>query len=162
MKVLIADGSSMVADRLLTVMRDIPNVELLAPTLDAQATMGSIRSNNPEVLIVDARIPGARGMEFLQSIRRENPALVLIILSNLVYPQYRKQYEAAGADLFIDKSNEFIHLFQFVRELVRGSDMPVDTGSKDGIRAWLASSKLKVGLQLALLAFGTSSHFMGL
>lgn len=127
MKVLIADGSSMVADRLLTVIQDIPNVELLAPTLDAKATMGSIRSNNPEVLIVDARIPGARGMEFLQSIRRENPAMVLIILSNLVYPRYRKQYEAAGADLFIDKSNEFIHLFQFVRELARGPHRQVST-----------------------------------
>lgn len=117
MKVLIADGSPIVADRLRTAMKEIPDVEVLTPTCDAQTTLGSIRANDPAVLIADARIPGAHGTELLQTIRREKPAMVLIIVSNLVYPQYREQYQAAGADLFVDKSNEFIQVFQFVREL---------------------------------------------
>ena len=35
MKVLIADGSVMVTDRVLTLLDQIPNIELLGPTSDA-------------------------------------------------------------------------------------------------------------------------------
>lgn len=160
MKVLIADGSPMVASRLLSVVQEIPEIETLTPTGDAQTTLGSIRANNPEVLIADSRIGGARGMELLQTIRRERPAMILIVLSNAVYPQSRKHYKALGADLFVDKSNEFVHLFQFVRELAGSPKTQAGKAPENGIRDRLAFSKLKVGLQLVLFAFSTSSHLI--
>ncbi len=118
MKVLIADGSLEVADRLLALMQEIPSVELLAPTTTARATLESVRMHNPLILILDARIPGSQGTELLRALRRERPGMILIILSIFAYPRCRERYEAAGAHAFLDKSNEFIHLKQFVGNLV--------------------------------------------
>jgi DNA-binding NarL/FixJ family response regulator len=162
MKVLIADGSLMVAGRLLNAMQEIPEVEALAFTRDAQSTLESIRANNPEILIADARIAGAPGFEHLQAIRRQNPDMILIILSNAVYPQSRKHYEAAGADIFMDKSNEFIRLIQFVSELAGSPKVEAGSDPEHGYRERLASGKLKVGLQLILFALSTASRFIGL
>ncbi len=160
MKVLIADGSTMVAARLINAMREIPNVEMLAHTCDPQTTLESIRTNNPEILIADVRIGGDHGSLFFQTIRRERPEMILIILSNAVYPQSQKHYEAAGADLFMDKSNEFIRLQQFVRELAGGPAIPINKSHENGIRDQLAAGKLKVGLQLVLLAISVAGHFI--
>ncbi len=161
MKVLIADGSPVVAARLMNSMQEIPKVETLAHTRDAQTTLESIRANKPEILIADVRIGGAHGLRLFQTIRRERPEMILVILSNAVYPQSRKHYEAAGADLFMDKSNEFIHLQQFVRELAGSPTNPETKSHENGIRDQLASGKLKVGLRLVLLAISASSRFIG-
>ena len=118
MKVLIADGSREVADRLLSMMKEIPAAEILSPTATAASTLEAVRTHNPEVVIVDARIPGAQGTSLLRTLREEKPGMILIILSNLIYPQYRAQIEAAGADIIVDKSNEFIHLSNIVRTLM--------------------------------------------
>jgi len=131
MKVLIADGSPEVAERLLGMMQEIPTAKFLAPTATAKATLESVRAHNPEVLIVDARIPGAQGMALLRTLRAEKPSMVLIILTNLIYPQYRAHYAAVGADLIIDKSNEFVHLKKMLHRLAhRGLGSPGQNASQ--------------------------------
>ena len=157
MKVLIADGSVMVTDRVLTLLDQIPNIELLGPTSDAHDTLESIRLYNPEVLIVDVCIPGAKVMELLPTIRHEMPGAILIILTNFDYPEYRKPLEILGADLCLDKSHEFILLFRIVHELARISfdtDGPV---AITGLRKQLAPAKLRVGLPCSLLELTGSS-----
>ncbi len=131
MKVLIAEDSRVVTERLRILIQEIPTAQLLPPTATAHATLESVRTNCPEVLVLDAHIPGSRGMELLRTLRREKPALVLIVVSNVVYPNYRKRYEAEGADLFIDKSNEFLQLYEFIGKLAHDSwvkerDAPAD------------------------------------
>lgn len=131
MKVLIADGSPEIADRLLSMLQEIPAAETLSPTHTAAATLEAVRTHNPDILIADARIPGAQGTALLRTLRAEKPAMVLIVLSNLIYPQYRDQFEAAGADLIVDKSNEFIHLSQIIRSLMCRPQSPGVEGRID-------------------------------
>jgi DNA-binding NarL/FixJ family response regulator len=146
MKVLIADSSAVVVDRLITMMEEIPNVEVLAPARSAPAILESIRRHDPEALIVDVRFPGAKGTDLLQTIRQAKPNAVLIVLTDLAYPEYRKRLEALGADLCMDKSREFTHLLQLVGELARNSFDGKGPASKRGMRKQLATSKLRVGL----------------
>jgi DNA-binding NarL/FixJ family response regulator len=161
MKVLIADGSPTVRERLTALMLEIPTVELLAPTATGEATLESVRAHDPDVLVIDARILSGKGRKFVETVRKEKPAIVLIILSNFVYPQYQKYYEAAGADLLMDKSSEFIHLYQFVGELARGRQSEEGVASRDHMRKRLALAKLKVGIQFGLIVFSASSLFFG-
>ena len=133
MRVLIADGSIIVTQRLTTLISEIPNVEFLAPTISAEATLESVRANDPAVLVMDGQIMHGKMRELLRIVRQEKPAIVMIILSNLLSPQYRKHYVAAGADLVLDKSKEFIHLSQFIRDLARDSQSEEGRARKDGM-----------------------------
>jgi DNA-binding NarL/FixJ family response regulator len=160
MKVLVADGSQVVVERMLTLMREIPNVEPLTPAYHAQATLDSMRANDPELLIVDMRIPGAKEMDLLATIRREKPKAILIILSNLTCPQYQKQAKALGADIFMDKSNEFVRLSQLVRELASSSFDDIAQTSKDNVHNQLAHSKYNVGNLLCLFTCVAASLFI--
>jgi len=42
------------------------------------------------------------------------------MLTNYAYPQYRKKYEKAGADFFLDKSAEFDKLPQALEQVRQG------------------------------------------
>lgn len=156
MKILIADGSSTVTERLADLISDIPSVELLAPTTTSQATLESVQTHDPEVLVMDAGLCDGPGTGLLQAVRTAKPAAVVIILSNLFFPQYRKHFESAGADLFMDKSNQFLQLFQLVRELVRRSGPGGAEETGGDLRQHVARSRLKAGLQVCLVVFSMS------
>ncbi len=93
MKVLIAHGSYEIAASLLPMIQVIPAVELLSPTLNAHATLESVRANDPEVLIISSGIPGVKETDLLQIIREENPGATLIILAQLTFPEFRTRLE---------------------------------------------------------------------
>jgi DNA-binding NarL/FixJ family response regulator len=150
MKVLVADGSQVVTKRLFSMMQEIPHVEPLTPAYHAQAALDSMRANDPALMIVDIHIPGAKEMDLLPTIRREKPKVILIILTNLVYPQYQKQAKASGADVFMDKSKEFVRLSQLVREFACSSFDENGPASKDSGRNQSVRLKFSVGQLLCL------------
>ncbi len=108
MKVLIADGSDEIAASLLPMIQVIPTIELLSPTPNAHATLESVRTHDPEVLIVNAGIPGAKETDLLQIIREENPNATLIILTHLSFPEFRTRMEVWKD--FISGDDSELHL----------------------------------------------------
>jgi len=59
----------------------------------------------PDVIVLDVQMFGAKGLEFVKSISRIVP--LIILLAGNSFPQYKQRYVAAGADFFFDKANEF-------------------------------------------------------
>ncbi len=108
MKVLIAHNSNEIAASLLPMIQVIPAVEVLSPTLNARATLESARAHDPEVLIISARIPGAKETDLLQIIREENPGATLIILTQLTFPEFRRRLEVWKDLISVDDSG--LHL----------------------------------------------------
>jgi len=146
MKVLVADGSAVVMDRLLAMIKAIPHVELLVPARHAQALLDSMRQHDPAVVIVEFRIPGSMGIALVQTLRRTKPNAVLIVMTNLDSPEYRKWLGISGADICLDKSREFTHLLQLLGELARYSSAKNKPATKRNLRKQFASTKLQVGL----------------
>jgi DNA-binding NarL/FixJ family response regulator len=55
----------------------------------------------PDVVLMDARMPGMDGLEATRIIKTKRPEIKVVVLS--MYPDYREPALAAGADAFIDK-----------------------------------------------------------
>ena len=107
MKILIADDSVFVCDRMSTILGDIPGVEIVGRAYDVPGALSSIDQLKPDVVILDVKMPGGSGFDVLRSVKREGHPPVVIMLTNYPSPQYRDRSFAAGADYFFDKSNEF-------------------------------------------------------
>lgn len=107
---LIADDSSVVRERLVSLLAECPNVEIIAQAKNANEAVDAINATEPDVAILDIRMPGGGGLRVLQEVRQSHPALKVIMLTNYPYSQYRKKCLEAGADFFFDKSSEFDNL----------------------------------------------------
>jgi CheY-like chemotaxis protein len=111
MKALIAGSSPIVKDRYLTLMKDILRAKLLIPSSDARRTLGTCLGQNPEVVIVDARIPGIEGIELVLTMHQEKPAVVLVMLSPQANHRDFTQCGGAGGSLPLspfDLGREFV------------------------------------------------------
>ncbi len=118
MKVIIADDSAVVRERLVSLLSELPGIELAGQAQDAPQAKEMIRSVKPDVVILDIQMPGGSGVDVLESIERNGTRPVAIMLTNFPYPQYRKRSMDGGAEFFLDKSTEFQKLEGVLKQLM--------------------------------------------
>jgi YesN/AraC family two-component response regulator len=117
LKVLIADDSKLVRERLAALISEIEGVELVGQAGDAGEALEGIQRLRPDAVILDIRMPGNNGMQVLEMIKKGTTAPVVIMLTAFPYPQYRKKCLEAGAEYFFDKATEFEQVAEVLKKM---------------------------------------------
>ena len=120
LKVFISDDSATVREHLVAMALELPETAVVGQAQDVAGSLDAIRQTRPDVVILDIRMPGGNGMKVLREVKKMKPAPRVIMLTNYAYVQYRKKYEQAGADFFLDKSTEFDKLPQALEQVRQG------------------------------------------
>ena len=102
------------------LLRLVPGMDVVGQAENAPGSLAAIRQTQPDVVILDIRMPGGNGLEVLREVKRMNPAPKAIIFTNYAHAQYRKKGEEAGADFFLDKSTELDKLPQALEQVRQG------------------------------------------
>jgi DNA-binding NarL/FixJ family response regulator len=117
--VLIVDDSQLVAERLEGMLTEVSDdIRVVWHAQDVAEGRQAIQCGDPDVIILDIRMPGGSGIGLLEEIKREVGAPVVIILTNYPLPQYRDRCMKAGADYFFDKSAQFDQVAEVLRGLL--------------------------------------------
>ena len=106
-RVFVADDSLIVREHLITLLDELIGVEIVGQAGTVSEAISAIGKLQPDVVILDIRMPDGSGIDVLQTIKQDEPAPVVIVLTNYPYPAYRQKCLQAGADFFLDKSTEF-------------------------------------------------------
>ena len=115
MRVLVADGSPLIRERMVAMLENLPGLDVIAQTTDAVRLFHVVRSLQPDVVLLDFHLAGAGGLELVQRLKRAQPRGILIVLVAHAPEEYRPRCLEAGADHVFDKSFEF----QAVRRILR-------------------------------------------
>ncbi len=121
MRLFIVDDSSLICERIRAVVSDIKGFEIVGEAVEQSEAIQSINKTNPDVVILDIRLPKGNGIEVLRELKNKDHAPVVIVLTNYPYPQYRTKCNAIGADYFFDKSTEFGRIKEVLRQLITSS-----------------------------------------
>lgn len=125
--VVIVDDSQVVRDLLTQVIGGLPNLEVVGRAGSVSEAIEAIRQLKPGIVLLDISLPDGSGLEVLEAVKREQPATLVIMLTNLAYDQYREKSAKLGADYFFDKTTEFQQAKEALIKLV-GGDMPAFGG----------------------------------
>lgn len=104
MKILIVDDSTLIRERLSSVISAIPGVDAVYHAENADEAIQKLNAVTPDVAILDIRMPKGNGFSVLKHIKQEKPRTLVIMLTNYPYEQYKKKAFELGADYFFDKS----------------------------------------------------------
>ena len=116
MKVLIADDSKLVRQRVKKILASNDEIEKFIEASNVAEAVSCLSIGNPDVVILDIEMPDGTGLDLLKEIKKMDYRPVVIILTNHSYPGYRAQCLADGASFFLDKSIEFLR----VRDVFEG------------------------------------------
>jgi DNA-binding NarL/FixJ family response regulator len=107
MRLLIADDSEVVQERLSTLLSEVDKVEIVGHARDVPGAISAIHALKPDLVILDIKMPGGSGIDVLKNIKANGLGPMVIMLTNYSYSRYEKRCTDAGADFFFDKSTEF-------------------------------------------------------
>ncbi len=106
-KVIIADDSTPIRERIIKLLSSVPNVEIAGEAMDGIETVVLVRKTNPDVVILDLQMPKISGLEILPRIKEMDPPPVIVVLTNYSTSPMKAMCIRKGADFFFDKSTEF-------------------------------------------------------
>jgi len=105
--VYIVDDSQMIRQRIVESAANIGGIEIVGQSGDPFEALDNIRRSNPDVVILDIRMPRRSGIDLLKDIKKDPAPPIVIMVTNYPYRQYRQGCMTAGADYFFSKINEF-------------------------------------------------------
>ncbi len=96
-RVVLAEDNDIFREslELLFGLRD--DVVVVASVSDGSDAVAACRGENPDVLLMDYRLPGLDGLRLSSAMRRSCPGVALVCLSASVEPQQAAALLAAGA-----------------------------------------------------------------
>src|SRR4030042_5163817 len=118
MKIVIADDSSLLRDRIKSLLNDINDVFVVGEAENGVEALQLIREKEPDLAIIDIRMPEMNGIEVLMKIRDLKMKVKICILTSYPYPQYKKRCFEAGADYFLSKTEDFEEINIIVTGLI--------------------------------------------
>jgi DNA-binding NarL/FixJ family response regulator len=113
--VFIVDDSTVVRDRLAQMISGIPGLDLVGQADIAFEAIEGLRRLRPTCAVLDISMPGGSGIHILETIKREQPSLSVIMLTNFAQDQYRQKCLQLGADYFFDKTTQFEKVIDVLR-----------------------------------------------
>jgi len=107
MKVLLADDSGLIRERLTEMLNMYKHAEIVGSLDNGTDALDSMRKLKPDLAIIDLKMPGLSGIDIVNEIRKEDQHVKIIILTFYSTDYYRNISIKSGADFFFNKVDDF-------------------------------------------------------
>ncbi len=96
--IIIADDHAIVRQGTAQILMQIPDVEIVAEASDGLAAITAVKKHKPNLLVLDAAMPLARGVEVYADVRRWSPDTRVILLTGFTSVGLLSDWLNSGVD----------------------------------------------------------------
>jgi two-component system nitrate/nitrite response regulator NarL len=135
--VLIADDHPLFREAIARVIAERPDLELVAEASDGRAALEKIREFQPDVAVIDVRMPELDGSDVLVALREAGLPTNVVFLSAFLDSKTVYDAVAAGANAYLSKEAETDEIVTAILAAARGETIlgpEVQTGLAEQIR----------------------------
>ena len=102
-RTIVVDDHDVARLGLVAILESIPGVRVVAEASDGPGAVSAVRAHDPDLVLMDVRMPDTEGLEAARQIRALRPATRVVMVSYWDVPEYRVEAFAAGATGYISK-----------------------------------------------------------
>ncbi|HEY3716833.1 MAG TPA: response regulator transcription factor, partial [Jatrophihabitantaceae bacterium] len=119
-RVLLVDDQSLLRMGFRLILNAEPDMEVVGEAADGAAGVNMVAALDPDVVLMDVRMPGMDGIEATRLIADDAPLVRTIILTTYDIDQYAFSGLRAGASGFLLKDVQSADLVDAIRVVARG------------------------------------------
>jgi DNA-binding NarL/FixJ family response regulator len=159
MRVLLADDHRLIIEGVRRALEEVPDFEVVGECSSGSQVLPMVGRTNPDVVLLDLRMPGADGISCLTRIRSQYPEVKVVILSSSTDEQVIANVLKKGASAYVVKSVNPVDLPSVLRQAVDGTVFTAvglpDAGESPARAAGLTERETAI---LSALARGLSNE----
>lgn len=138
-KVLVADDHEVVRTGLASLFRG-SDIEIVAEAENGNEAVEGTIKHQPDVLLMDIRMPEADGLKALETIRTESPDTSVVMLSTYDNPTYVARSVALGASDYVLKGSSRDEIVSAIQRVASG-EPPEDGSTLQHIKTTMAKRR---------------------
>ncbi len=112
-KVVIADDHPVIIDGIMTVLDDVPEIEVVGKVFDGIQLCEFIDENKVDVILLDVNMPNLNGIEAANEIRKKHKDINILAFSQFSEGRFVRRMLKNGATGYMLKNSS-------AREIVKG------------------------------------------
>jgi DNA-binding NarL/FixJ family response regulator len=117
-RVLIADDDRLMVEGMKRALNEASDFDVVGECNSGSQVLPMVGRTNPDIVLLDLRMPGADGLACLSRIRKQHPKVNVIVLSISTDENVAQGVLKRGARAFIVKSINPIDLPSALRQAV--------------------------------------------
>lgn len=117
---VVADDHPIVRQGVVALLQDEPDIEVVADVADGRAALSAVLAEDPDVVLMDLRMPGMDGVEATKAIRERRPGVAVLVVTTYDTDEAIVRAVEAGAAGYMLKDSPTADLVDAVRRAAAG------------------------------------------
>ncbi len=119
-KVMIVDDHTLVREGICSLLSLQEDIEVVAQAADGLGAVQQVAASRPDVVLMDIAMPRLGGLEATLEIKKADPSIKVLVLSQYDDKEYIRRFLKAGASGYILKKAMGAELARAIRAVARG------------------------------------------
>jgi two-component system response regulator NreC len=136
-RVLVVDDHAMFREGIRALLKDCEDVEIVGEASEGRDAIDKVRRLAPQVVLMDIVMPIMGGLEATRRIRKKNPGVKVLVLTQYDDPEYVLSMLRAGARGYISKTAPASDLISAIRAVHRGESFLYPSAAMTLIQEYL-------------------------
>ena len=120
-RVVIADDHRLMLEVVRATLEEDGDFDVVGTAGSAAETLRVVALTQPDLVVLDVRMPGPDGLACLQQLKERDPALTVVILSGIEEPRIAQRALRLGASAFVKKQVDPRDLAAVLRQAVEAT-----------------------------------------
>jgi len=139
-RVLIADDHAIVRDGVRALLALSEDITVVGEAANGQQAVELARTLAPDVILMDIAMPGLGGLEATIEIRKDNPDVKILVLTQYEDREYIRRFLKAGVSGYVLKKAAGAELTSAIRAVSRGGLVLDPDVAREAMREQLGSA----------------------
>ena len=113
-RLLIVDDHDLIRESTQLMLEGEPDLEVVGEAVNGRHALELCRRLRPDLVLMDVRMPEMDGLTATREIKKEMPAISVLVVSAYESEDYRREAASAGATDYILKDAERYQLLEAV------------------------------------------------
>ena len=119
-RLIIVEDQTAVREMLAEILRLDPNYQLIGESGDGQSAVNLCLEAKPDLLILDAKLPGLNGVDILRRVAKKLPNMRVLVFSGYENPVLVREMLEAGAHGFVEKTASLVEFKKGLETVANG------------------------------------------
>ncbi|SHG62967.1 two component transcriptional regulator, LuxR family [Flavobacterium fluvii] len=119
-RVVLADDHVFVRDGIKSLLENEANIKVVGEATDGLEALKIVETEQPDLLILDIRMPNLTGIEVVEKLRSQNNFVKIVMLSMHESEEYVLKSIKAGADGYLLKGSSKEEFLKAVQTVANG------------------------------------------
>ncbi|MFV1873158.1 MAG: UvrY/SirA/GacA family response regulator transcription factor [Oleiphilus sp.] len=119
-KVLVVDDHELIRAGIARMLLDDGQIDIVGEASSGEEALDLVRSTNPDVVLMDLRMPGIGGLEATRRIKRQRELVQIVVVTACIDDPYPTHVMDSGASAYISKNSHISEIIRAIKAVYRG------------------------------------------